>query len=451
MSESTYHRIPRWITAVFMFAITIVLTALTYFIDIVGAIYYYVSILLVLLFWIYVDRQLPEELGFRLESRWWLELLLGILLTGIVLWLIVWLEVLLGWVILIPVFLDQTLWLIAGALAVYAINQALVAVGEELVSRGYIQQNLATRLTMPFAILISAVMFAIFHVPSMVYYSLPLMLAIIMFSNVILAGILFGIAFARTRNLWLPIGLHFGWNMVLYHIVGIRGSGLFQYQSIGSEILTGGIMGPEAGLLGTVAFLFLIAIVWIGTKESNGQLLRIFNRKPLLMFAFGFLVILIPVVLGLVLAGLWIFLIVWIIYAIFFLQVWENRILCSHCPYYGSEGRTLRCHANYGLFKLWKYNPAPMSHSEQAQMVIGVAIMIGFPFPLLFLSKQWVFLILASFGAIVLGAILFGWLCVQCVNFSCPFNRVPKDEVDAFLKEHPEMQKAWEEKGYQVD
>ncbi|MFX1539861.1 MAG: hypothetical protein ACFFBX_03680, partial [Promethearchaeota archaeon] len=182
-----------------------------------------------------------------------------------------------------------------------------------------------------------------------------------------------------------------------------------------------------------------------------GQLLRIFNRKPLLMFAFGFLVILIPVVLGLVLAGLWIFLIVWIIYAIFFLQVWENRILCSHCPYYGSEGRTLRCHANYGLFKLWKYNPAPMSHSEQAQMVIGVAIMIGFPFPLLFLSQQWVFLIFALFGAIVLGAILFGWLCVQCVNFSCPFNRVPKDEVDAFLKEHPEMQKAWEEKGYQVD
>lgn len=451
MSESTYHRIPRWITAVFMFAITIVLTALTYFIDIVGAIYYYVSILLVLLFWIYVDRQLPEELGFRLESRWWLELLLGILLTGIVLWLIVWLEVLLGWVILIPVFLDQTLWLIAGALAVYAINQALVAVGEELVCRGYIQQNLATRLTMPFAILISAAMFAIFHVPSMVYYSLPLVLAIIMFSNVILAGILFGIALARTRNLWLPIGLHFGWNMVLYHIVGIRGFGLFQYQSIGSEILTGGIIGPEAGLLGTVAFLFLIAIVWIGTKESGGQLLRIFNRKPLLMFAFGFLVILIPVVLGLVLAGLWIFLIVWIIYAIFFLQVWENRILCSHCPYYGSEGRTLRCHANYGLLKLWKYNPAPMSHSEQVQMVIGVAIMIGFPFPLLFLSQQWVFLIFALFGAIVLGAILFGWLCVQCVNFSCPFNRVPKDEVDAFLKEHPEMQKAWEEKGYQID
>ena len=91
-----------------------------------------------------------------------------------------------------------------------------------------------------------------------------------------------------------------------------------------------------------------------------------------------------------------------------------------------------------------------MSRSEQVQMVIGVAIMIGFPFPLLFLSQQWLFFILASFGAIVLGAILFGWLCIRCVNFSCPFNRVPKKEVDAFLKEHPEMRKAWKEKGYEL-
>ncbi len=49
-----------------------------------------------------------------------------------------------------------------------------------------------------------------------------------------------------------------------------------------------------------------------------------------------------------------------------------------------------------------------------------------------------------------MGAILFGWLCLRCVNFSCPFNRVSKKEVDAFLKENPEMRKAWKEKGYKL-
>lgn len=91
-----------------------------------------------------------------------------------------------------------------------------------------------------------------------------------------------------------------------------------------------------------------------------------------------------------------------------------------------------------------------MSRSEQAQIVIGVVIMIGFPFPFLVWAQQWLFLVFALFGAIVLGVILFGWLCLRCVNFSCPFNRVPKEEVDAFLKEHSEMRKAWEEKGYKV-
>ena len=450
MTEPLERRFPRWLTAVFMFAITFVLTTLTYFIDIVAALYYFIVILFVLVLWIYIEKQLPEDLGFRFFYSWWLQVLLGILVAGITLGLVIWLEVLLGWIVLTPVFLGYPLELIAGMLSVYAINQGLVAFSEEMLSRGYIQQNLETRLRVPLSILIASVMFALFHVPGIFYYGLPLISAVIMFVNLLLGGLMLGLAFAQTRNLWLPIGLHAGWNFMLYHIVGVWGDGLYQYQSVGLEILTGGTAGPEAGLVGTAGFLFLIGIVWIGSKSSGRQLLRMFERKPLLMFAFGFLVILIPVVWGLLAAGLWVFLIVWIVYAIFFLQIWENRILCSHCPHYGSEGRTLRCHANYGLYKLWKYNPAPMSRSEKAQMVIGVAIMIGFPFPLLFFSQQWLFLIFASFGAIVLGAILFGWLCIQCVNFSCPFNRVPKKEVDAFLREHPEMRKAWKEKGYKL-
>ena len=34
---------------------------------------------------------------------------------------------------------------------------------------------------------------------------------------------------------------------------------------------------------------------------------------------------------------------------------------CSHCPYWAEEGNVLHCHANYGVFKIWKFNPKPMS------------------------------------------------------------------------------------------
>ena len=295
-------RFPRWVTAVFMFVITFVLTTLTYFIDIVATLYYFIVILLVLVFWLYIDKQLPEDLGFRLFSGWWLQLLLGVLVAGITLGFVIWLEVLLGWLVLTPIFLEYPLELVAGMLSVYAINQGLVAFGEEALSRGYIQQNLETRLRMSLSILIASFMFALFHVPGIFYYGLPPISAVIMFVNLLLGGLMLGLAFAQTRNLWLPIGLHAGWNFMLYHIVGVRGDGLFQYQSVGLEVLTGGIAGPEAGLVGTAGFLFLIGVVWIGSKSSGRQLLRLFERKPLLMFAFGFLVILIPVVLGLLVA-----------------------------------------------------------------------------------------------------------------------------------------------------
>ena len=39
---------------------------------------------------------------------------------------------------------------------------------------------------------------------------------------------------------------------------------------------------------------------------------------------------------------------------------------------------------------------------------------------------------------------------LKCVNFSCLFNRVPKEVVDEYLKKNEVMRKAWEEAGYKT-
>lgn len=176
-----------------------------------------------------------------------------------------------------------------------------------------------------------------------------------------------------------------------------------------------------------------------------------FQRRSLLRFSVIFLFCAIPASAGVILAGYGWFLIGWIAYIAFFLQVWENRILCSHCPYYAEEGAALRCHANYGLRKIWKYQPGPMSRWEELQFMLGLIIFLAYPLPFMVLGGQYLFFVFSSLGVIVFFAVLSTQVCVRCVNFSCPLNRVPKEVVDSFLRNNPSMKRAWEDAGYKLD
>ena len=80
-------------------------------------------------------------------------------------------------------------------------------------------------------------------------------------------GVLFGFALLRTHDLWLPIGLHFGWNAAL-PLLGTKLSG-FTIQVTGyrlvwknSDLWSGGDYGPEASLLATAVLVILAAVVW---------------------------------------------------------------------------------------------------------------------------------------------------------------------------------------------
>ena len=139
-------------------------------------------------------------------------------------------------------------------------------------------------------------------------------------------------------------------------------------------------------------------------------------------------------------------------YLVFFFQIWENKILCSHCPYYAFEDeKTVKCHANYGLYKAWKYNPVPMSRSERIQFLISISIFAGYPLIFLILVQMYVYSIFLLIFAITWILSMHFLSCSKCPNFSCPLNNVPKDIVDNYLRQNDVMRKAWEEKGYKLD
>ena len=79
-------------------------------------------------------------------------------------------------------------------------------------------------------------------------------------------GVLLGFAFVRTNALWLPIGLHYGWNVALPLLgtnlsgltIGVTGYAL--HWNLGDS-WSGGGYGPEGGLPTTfVVILLFIAI-----------------------------------------------------------------------------------------------------------------------------------------------------------------------------------------------
>jgi hypothetical protein len=195
--------------------------------------------------------------------------------------------------------------------------------------------------------------------------------------------------------------------------------------------------------------------IWKDSEECNecsirGKLICHFRRKYLFSFIGLFLVFAITAFIGVIRAGFGWSLLGWVGFWLFFFEFWEIRILCSHCPYYAEEGNSLHCIANYSSLKLWKYHPEPMNLSEKIQLMIGFIILVGYPLIFLILGGQYVFLIVSIIEIIIFFSFLIIKRCGKCVNFSCPFNRVKKEVVDAFLEKNPVMKKAWEEKGYRI-
>ena len=176
-----------------------------------------------------------------------------------------------------------------------------------------------------------------------------------------------------------------------------------------------------------------------------------FSFISLLQFYSIFLPLAIPAIIGIRQSGYSPYLMGWLIMAIFFFGFWEIYILCSHCPYYALKGFTIKCIANYGCPKFWRYQPGPISKSKKIQLVVGFIVMSAYPFIFMILGRQHLFFILSLGGLLFFFGALFKFKCTKCVNFSCVFNRVPKKKVDAYLNRNPIMAKAWEDAGWRID
>jgi uncharacterized protein len=149
------------------------------------------------------------------------------------------------------------------------------AASEEALFRGYPFQTFTRAGLAWLAIVLTSIFFGAVHLRNENS-------GLISTLNTILAGLWFGIAYLKTRDLWLAIGIHLMWNWTQGALFGIEVSGftdlatapLLKEIDSGPQWLTGTTYGVEGGIVSTIALLVSTAVIYLlpmGEKLRHGD------------------------------------------------------------------------------------------------------------------------------------------------------------------------------------
>ena len=217
----------------------------------------------------YLDGEPIESLGLRLDGKSLPDVLAGFGIALVQIGSLYLLMFGLGW-ISFEGFAWQTdpAGVVIRNSVIFLVVFLLGGWNEELLSRGYHLQTLASGINLFWGVVLSSLLFGILHLgnPGAGWQGA---------AGTFLAGIYLALGYIRTRQLWLPIGLHIGWNFFEGVVFGFPVSGLNIYtllriHVIGPEWGTGGAFGPEAGLLLLPSLLVGGALILLYTRKRQG-------------------------------------------------------------------------------------------------------------------------------------------------------------------------------------
>jgi len=219
----------------------------------------------------FLDRRSILSLGLKTDLRALWDLLVGIGIAAAMMAFIYALEWAFGW-LSFEGFAWQNQSTDAVLIGTFEMLLVFILVGweEELLSRGYHLQNLTAGINLTWGVILSSLIFALMHLgnPNV---------SVMAVLGLIAAGFFLAFGYLRTRQLWLPIGLHIGWNFFEGTVFGFQVSGLDIYRLVeqtvqGPQIFTGGEFGPEAGLILIPGLVLGVALIYFYSRiRNNGQ------------------------------------------------------------------------------------------------------------------------------------------------------------------------------------
>lgn len=197
-------------------------------------------------------------------DKWIHELLHGLLLGIIAIGLVFILLVLFKQVDIVSINYSKVLTF---GIIIEIISGFLTAFPEEFLARGYFMTALKTTRNKILIIIIPATLFSLLHLANSGFN-------IISFINTTLVGLLFAFMFIRTGKLWLSVGFHVSWNFFQGDILGLSVSGGEQISFLSlklglNDFLTGGMYGPEGGILVTIILLLVFVYLYFRIKPTD--------------------------------------------------------------------------------------------------------------------------------------------------------------------------------------
>lgn len=152
------------------------------------------------------------------------------------------------------------------------------AIIEEILFRGIVFRIIEEKLGSYFSLIISATIFGLLHMTN------PNSSLIAGIGLAIQAGLLLASAYIYSRNLWLPIAIHFAWNFTQSAIFGANVSGnkisktLITSEINGAEWFTGGQFGPEGSIQATL-FCLIATVILLVLSHREGKIIKPYWKK----------------------------------------------------------------------------------------------------------------------------------------------------------------------------
>jgi hypothetical protein len=145
---------------------------------------------------------------------------------------------------------------------------------EEVMFRGYPFQRLVEAVGPFWAVTMASALFAAAHLGN------PNAGGVLSwaFFNTIAIGVLLAVAYLRTRTLWFPFGIHFGWNFALGFVFGLPVSGLSDFSVLvhgsirGHQWLTGGAYGLENSGAAAILMVLSLLLVLVGRVDTGKKI-----------------------------------------------------------------------------------------------------------------------------------------------------------------------------------
>ncbi len=228
----------------------------------------------------FFDRRPFSGFGLRLDREWWLDLGFGLCLGALLMTAIFLIELTAGWIEVTGTFKSPVGMSFFPTILAPMVLFLCVGVYEELLSRGYQLTNMAEGLNysglgprgaVVLAWVLSSSLFGLLHLANP---NATLVSTI----NIAFAGLLLGTGYVLTGRLGISIGLHITWNFFQGNVFGFPVSGtddlgakFISIEQGGPTLFTGGVFGPEAGLLDLAATIVGSLLIWLWVRARSGK------------------------------------------------------------------------------------------------------------------------------------------------------------------------------------